>query len=112
MEKETTLQAPYEEPQIYVHALSGFSTSQTLKLISYIKHHKVIVLIDSDSTHNFIHRRVTEETHCYVHAIPIFKIMIANGGIVTLKIASPNYLRGVEPLSLVMSSRSNFSSLL
>jgi hypothetical protein len=37
------LQSPYEEPQISLHALSSFSTPQTLKLISYIKHHKVII---------------------------------------------------------------------
>jgi hypothetical protein len=80
MEEETTLQAPCKEPQISLHALSGFLAPQTLKLIGYIKHHKVIVLIDSGNTHNFIHRRVVEETHCYVHAIPNFQIMIANGG--------------------------------
>jgi hypothetical protein len=33
-----------------------------------------------DNTHNFIHRRVAKETHCYVHAIHNFQIMIANGG--------------------------------
>jgi hypothetical protein len=53
---------------------------QTLKLIGYIKHHKVIVLIDSGSTHNFIHRRVAQDTHCYVYPISNFQIMISNGG--------------------------------
>jgi hypothetical protein len=46
MDEENTLQAPCEEPQISLHALSGFLAPQTLKLIGYIKHHKVIVLID------------------------------------------------------------------
>jgi hypothetical protein len=32
------------------------------------------------STHNFIHRRIAQETHCYIHAINNFQIMIANGG--------------------------------
>jgi hypothetical protein len=79
-QEETTLQAPCEEPQISLHALSIFFAPQTLKLIGYIKNHKVIVLIDNDNTHNFIHRRVVKETHCYVHAIHNFQIMIANGG--------------------------------
>jgi hypothetical protein len=80
MEDESTLQVPCDQPQISLHALLGFSTSQSLKLIGYIKHRKVIVLIDSGNTHNLIHRRVAQETHCYVR--PIFKvqIMIANGG--------------------------------
>jgi hypothetical protein len=50
MEDESPLQAPCEEPQISLHALSSFLAPQTLKLIGYIKHQKVIVLIDSGNT--------------------------------------------------------------
>jgi hypothetical protein len=71
---------PAEEPIISLNALTGFSTPQTLKLIGYIKHRKVIFLVDSGSTHNFIHRRITQETHCYIHVVNNFQIMIANGG--------------------------------
>jgi hypothetical protein len=71
---------PAEEPIISLNSLTGFSTPQTLKLISYIKHRKVIILVDSGSTHNFIHRRIAQETHCYIHAVNNFQIMIANGG--------------------------------
>jgi hypothetical protein len=79
MEEETTLQAPCKDPQISLHALSGFSVPKTLKLSGCIKHRKVIILIDNDNTHDFIHRRVAKETPCYVHAIPNFQIMIING---------------------------------
>jgi hypothetical protein len=68
------------EPVISLNALTGFSAPQTLKLIGYIKHQKVIILVDSGSTHNFIHRRIAQETHCYIHAINNFQIMIVNGG--------------------------------
>jgi hypothetical protein len=71
---------PEVEPVISLNALTGFSTPQTLKLIGYIKHRKVIILVDSGSTHNFIHRRIAQETHCYIHAVNNFQIMIANGG--------------------------------
>jgi hypothetical protein len=71
---------PAEEPIISLNALTGFSAPQTLKLISYIKHRKVIILVDSGSTHNFMHRRIAQETHCYIHAVNNFQIMIANGG--------------------------------
>jgi hypothetical protein len=71
---------PDVEPQISLHALTGISAPQTLKFIGYIKHRKVIVLIDSGrSPYNFIPRRVAQETHCYIHAVNKFKIMIANG---------------------------------
>jgi hypothetical protein len=71
---------PEVEPIISLNALTDFSTPQTLKLISYIKHRKVIILVDSGNTHNFIHRHITQETHCYIHAVNNFQIMIANGG--------------------------------
>jgi hypothetical protein len=71
---------PEVESIISLNALTGFSAPQTLKLIDVIKHRKVIILVDSGSTHNFIHRRIAQETHCYIHAINNFQIMIANGG--------------------------------
>jgi hypothetical protein len=71
---------PEVEPIISLNALTNFSTPQTLKLIGYIKHQKVIILVDSGSTHNFIHRHIAQETHCYIHAVNNFQIMIANGG--------------------------------
>jgi hypothetical protein len=71
---------PEVEPVISLNALTSFSTPQTLKLIGYIKHRKVIILVDSGSTHNFTHRRIAQETHCYIHVINNFQIMIVNGG--------------------------------
>ena len=41
---------------------------------------KFIVLDDSGSTHNFIHKRVVEETQFYVQLVHNFQIMIATGG--------------------------------
>jgi hypothetical protein len=38
------------EPVISLNSLIGFSTPQTLQLIGYIKHRKVIILVDSGST--------------------------------------------------------------
>jgi hypothetical protein len=71
---------PEVERIISLNSFTGFSAPQTLKLISYIKHRKVIILVDSGSTHNFIHHYIAQETHCYIHAVNNFQIMIANGG--------------------------------
>jgi hypothetical protein len=71
---------PEVEAVISLNALTGFSAPQTLKLIYYIKHRKVIILVDSGSTHNFIHRRIAQETRCYIHVVNNFQIMITNGG--------------------------------
>jgi hypothetical protein len=71
---------PEVEPVISLNALTGFSAPQTLKLVGYIKYWKVIILVDSGSTHNFIHRHIAQETHYYIHVINNFQIMIVNGG--------------------------------
>jgi hypothetical protein len=72
---------PEVEPLISLNSLSDFFSPQTLKLIGYIKHRKFTILIDSGSTHNFIHRRIAQETNCYIdHVVNNFQIMIDNGG--------------------------------
>jgi len=71
---------PDVEPIISLNSLTGFSTPQTLRIIGYIKHRKVIILVDSGITHNFIHRCIAQENNCYISAVNNFQIMIANGG--------------------------------
>jgi hypothetical protein len=71
---------PEVEPVISLNSLTGFSAPQTLKLIGYIKHRKVIILVDSGSTHNFIHHCISQETNFYICVINNFQIMISNGG--------------------------------
>ena len=68
-----------EDIIIYLHPLVGISAPQMLKLQRYIKLHKAVVLVYSGSTHNFIHKRVVEETKFYVHLVSNFQIMIVNG---------------------------------
>jgi hypothetical protein len=74
------LDPPEVEPVISLNAFTRFSTPQTLKLIGYIKHQKVIILVDSGNTNNFIHHRISQETHCYIHVVNNFQIMIDCGG--------------------------------
>ena len=61
-----------EEPVISLPALAGISSPQTLKIRGFIKHCTIEVLINSGSTHNFIHQRVTEAVHCFVRAVSNF----------------------------------------
>ena len=69
-----------EEPHNSLCSLIFVFDPHTLKLIGYLKHHKVIILIDGGNMHNFIHCRVSQETHCYIHVVNKFRITIANGG--------------------------------
>jgi hypothetical protein len=67
-------------PTISCNALAGISTLKTLKIEGYIKNKKVIVLIDSGSTHNFIHYKLAKALNCFVYLAPKFQVMIAYGG--------------------------------
>eukprot|EP00253_Pinus_taeda_P029380 PITA_29380 len=69
-----------DEPIILLHALAGISSPQTLKIRGFIKHRPIVVLIDSGSTHNFIHQKVAEVVHCFVRAVSNFQVQIADGG--------------------------------
>jgi hypothetical protein len=78
------LNHPFDEtdfdPLISLNALTSFSAPQTLKLIGYIKNQKVIILVDSGNTHNFIHRHISQEVNFYIHPVNNFQIMIGNAG--------------------------------
>jgi hypothetical protein len=65
---------------ISCNALVGISTSKTLKIEGYIKKKKAIVLIDSGSTHNFIHYKLAKHLNLFVYLVPEFQVMIADGG--------------------------------
>jgi hypothetical protein len=44
------------------------------------KKKKVIVLIDSGSTHNFIHYKLAKALNFFVYPAPEFQVMIVDGG--------------------------------
>jgi hypothetical protein len=67
-------------PTISCNALAGISTPQTLNIEGYIKKKKVIVVIDSGSTHNFIHYKLSKALNFFVYPALEFQVMIADGG--------------------------------
>ena len=67
-------------PNISCNALAGITTPQTLKIEGHIKKKKLVVLIDSGSTHNFIYCKVTKEFNCFLYPAPKCQVMVANGG--------------------------------
>jgi hypothetical protein len=67
-------------PTISCHALGGIITPQTLKIEGYIKNKKVIVLIDSGSTDNFIHCKLAKALNFFIYPMLEFQVMIANEG--------------------------------
>ena len=67
-------------PTISCNALAGIITPQTINTEGHIKKKKVIVLIDSRSTHNSIHCKITKELNCFLYPAPKFQVMVASGG--------------------------------
>ena len=62
--------------------MSCLSSFIILKIWGYIKYHKVVVLVDSGNTHNFISCCKSQEIHYFVHPINNFQFLIANGGLI------------------------------
>ena len=67
-------------PTISCNALAGITTPQTIKIEGQIKKKNVIVLIDSGSTHNFIHCKVAKGLNYFLYPAPECQVMVANGG--------------------------------
>lgn len=69
-DEDDAKEEPEEEPltekeeediaTILLHALACIVAPQTLKIIGYIKKQKVVILVGSGSTHNFINKKVAE----------------------------------------------------
>jgi hypothetical protein len=54
-EKEDLMEINVEEnPEISLHAIIGNNHPNTMRLIGWVGNHKIIVLVDSGSTYNFL----------------------------------------------------------
>jgi hypothetical protein len=69
-----------EEPEISLHALTGWSTARTMHVSAKVGLHELIVLIDSGSTYNFINDRIAEVLQLPVVPTKPFNVKVANGG--------------------------------
>ena len=96
-------------PTISYNELVGITTPQNLNIEGYINKKKVIVLIDSGSTHNFIHCKVAKELNCFLYLAPECQVMVENGGTINysrkwhnIKITMGEYVFNSPMLSIPM----------
>ena len=107
--QEPTLEEEEMSPTISCNALVGITTPQTLKIEGHIKKKKVIVLIDSGSTHNFFHCKIAKELKFFLCPTPECQVMVANGGTIkcsgkshNIKITMGEYVLNSPILSIPM----------
>lgn len=53
--------------EISYNALYGFNSPQMMKVKRYCKGQKLIILLDSSSTHNFVDPNMDNNTHAYIY---------------------------------------------
>ena len=76
---------PFEDPMISLHALLDTRGPQTMRLQGSIKNHKIIILVDTGSTQNFIYHLVVKRLGCRTHSVPIVHVTVANGNKMVVK---------------------------
>ena len=91
------------------NALIGITTPQTLKIEGNIMKKKVIVLVDSGSTHNFIHCKIAKELNFFLYPAQECQVMVENGGTINfsrkchnIKVSMGEYALNSPILSIPM----------
>lgn len=51
---------PRDPPHLSLNALLGMLTLETVCVYGYINHHRVTILVDDGSTHNFVQTRIAK----------------------------------------------------
>lgn len=66
-------------PIISLYALTGWAAPQTMHVMARIGPYKIIVLIDSESTHNFISTKLANMLQLLIKPTTAFTVRVANG---------------------------------
>lgn len=77
-EEETTMDTGEEESETG-HALNGQITTNTMRIVARIKGRRVMVLIDSWSTHNFLSQEVIDQLKLKVDKSIKLAVGVASG---------------------------------
>ena len=75
--------APMEACAISVAALKGTEAPNTFRMLGQIQKHKVLMLVDSGSSHCFVNEHIAAQLKGTERSIPPVQVKIADGGILT-----------------------------
>eukprot|EP00253_Pinus_taeda_P014715 PITA_14715 len=109
LHQEQTLEKEEMNSTISCNSLVGITTPQIINIEGHIKNKKVIVLIDSGSTHNFIHYNIAKELNCFLYPTPECQVMVASGETINcsgkchnIKLSMGEYVLNSPMLSIPM----------
>jgi len=109
MLQEQTLDKEEINLTISCNALVGITSPETMKIEGNIKKKKVIMLIDSGSTHNFIHCKIAKELNCFLYLALECQVMVTSGGTINfsgkchnIKLSMVEYVSNSPTLSIQM----------
>lgn len=66
--------------EISIAALAGAAAPQTMRVTVFIKRQPITALVDSGSTHNFLHPRLAQRLLCRVEMAATLDVRIVDGG--------------------------------
>lgn len=104
--------AEINEPQITYYALTRWSGPQTMRVKAKIRFYEIMVLIDSNSTHNFISTRLANLLQLPIETTAAFTVRVANGDKLTCrgKFKKVQILIQEIPFSLTVYAFANIRS--
>lgn len=79
LSNEENEEAIVNEPEILLHALTGWSTARTMRITTKIGSQELVALIDSGFTHNFINERVANWLQLPLVPTKPFNVKVENG---------------------------------
>jgi hypothetical protein len=68
-----------DAPMISLNAITGIRTEDTMQLYKQIGNEQFVELLDSGSTHNFVHGDVARRVGLQFHPCPGAEVIVANG---------------------------------
>lgn len=72
---------PNFTPQINLNVLVGMPASETFRVYGSINHHRVMILVDGGSTHNFVQSCVAKFLNLPTSSTPSLQVMLGNRSI-------------------------------
>ena len=96
-------------PTISCNAFVGITTPQTVKIEGHIKKTKIIMLIDSSSTHNFINCKISKDLNCFLDLALDCQVTVVSGGTINcfgkchnIKLSMGEYVLNSPMFSILM----------